>query len=105
VVKETSRRGFFISHVTACDGVIRVWRHWLADQASSKGADDAATPTSVDFDRFLWLDPGKNVGLRFRVFLGPMERIPLLSDVDDDSPVSYTLIYEGKSYFFNPKAS
>ncbi|EFY98188.2 Cyclin-like F-box [Metarhizium robertsii ARSEF 23] len=94
VVKEASRPGFYISQVNTCDGVIRVWRPWLAEKANLNGADEGLHSKIVDFDKFLWVDVGKNVGLRFRVVLGPTERLPLLSGPGDDSPVSYTLIYE-----------
>ncbi|KHN97033.1 F-box domain containing protein [Metarhizium album ARSEF 1941] len=94
VVKEASRPGFFISQVNTCDGVIRVWRQWLAERASFNGAEEVSDSKTVDFDQFLWVDVGRNVGLRFRVVLGPAERMPLLSGPGDDSPVSYTLIYQ-----------
>lgn len=97
VVKEASRPGFYISQVNTCDGVVRVWRPWLAEKANLNGADESLHSKIVDFDKFLWVDVGKNVGLRFGVVLGPAERLPLLSGPGDDSPVSYTLIYEGMS--------
>ncbi|OAQ68883.1 F-box domain-containing protein [Pochonia chlamydosporia 170] len=93
VVKESSKSGFFVSHVTTCDGFIRIWRQWLADMASSND-DEKSSSTTVDFDKFLWVGPGRDVGLRFRVELGPAERMPLLSGPGDDAPVAYTLIYE-----------
>ncbi|EFY92639.1 F-box domain containing protein [Metarhizium acridum CQMa 102] len=94
VVKEASKPGFFVSQVNTCDGIIRVWRGWLAEKSNLNGADEGLNSKIIDLDKFLWVDVGKNVGLRFRVVLGPAERLPLLSGPGDDSPVSYTLIYE-----------
>lgn len=114
VVKETTRRGFFVSHINTCDGVLRIWRHWLAEQAGLSGPADANADSGmsaedavrkgkggdyvdyVDFDKYLWVGPTKNVGLRFRVVPGPAETMPLISGPGDEAPVSYTLIYEGK---------
>lgn len=98
VVKESSKSGFFVSHVTTCDGFIRIWRQWLAEMASLND-DEKSSSTTVDFDKFLWVGPGRDVGLRFRVELGPAERMPLLSGPGDDAPVAYTLLYEGESSF------
>lgn len=93
VVKEASRPGIYYSHVNMCDGFVRIWRQWLAEMASLNDAEEIST--TVDFDRYIWVGPARNVGLRFRVVLGPTERMPLLSGPDNDSPVSYNLIYKG----------
>ncbi|KJZ77935.1 hypothetical protein HIM_02572 [Hirsutella minnesotensis 3608] len=34
VVQQSARPGLFLSHVNTCDGVIRVWRNWLADMSA-----------------------------------------------------------------------
>ena len=94
VAKESRRRGFFLSHVNTCDGVVRVWRQWLAERASF--SDEDLDEGGVDYDRYLWVDAARNVGIRFRVTLGPAETMPLISVPGDDTPVSYTLIYEGE---------
>lgn len=96
VVKESSRPGFYVSHTNTCDGVIRVWRDWLANLASASTVrEDEPESSAVDLDRFLWVDPAKNVGLRFLVRASPSERMPLISGPGDDAPVSYSLIYKG----------
>lgn len=97
VVKEASRPGIYYCHVNTCDGFIRIWRQWLAEMASLN--DTELSTTMVDFEKYLWVGPAKNVGLRFRVVLGPAERMPLLSGPGDDAPVSYNLIYEGKLFW------
>ena len=91
VVKEGPRHGLFISHVNVVDGVIRMFRHWLAELDRQNTSEETSTES-----RLLWVDNAKNVGIRFRVVPDPSERIPLLSGPDDDPPVSYTLEYEGK---------
>lgn len=94
VVKEGPRHGLFISHVNVSDGVVRVWRDWLARHASKNPSDGSGSPRNEE--DILWADPGKNVGLRFRVVPGPAERMPLLTGPGDDAPVSYVLEYEGE---------
>lgn len=95
-VKPSARQGLFLSHVNACEGVVRVWRRWLADRAAVR--DDRA---ATGGDGVLWVDAAKNVGLRFRVAAGDApEPAALLSGPcsDDEEPaVSYTLVYEGAS--------
>lgn len=98
VVKVTVQQGIYVSHVNVCDDVIRVWRQWLAERAASSGMhgeDEHDAVAAIDSNAILWVDAAKNVGLKFRVEMGPMERMPLLSGPGDDGPVSYTLIYQG----------
>jgi hypothetical protein len=95
VAKEGPKHGLFVSHVTVSDGVIRVWRDWLARRASETSAGGDLESSSAE-DRVLWADREKNVGVRFRVTLGPSEHMPLLSGGNDADPVSYTLEFEGK---------
>jgi len=70
VVKESARPGFYLSHVNTCDGVIRIWRGWLAELA-------------------------KSVARRFSNKVMPSERMPLIAGPGDDEAVSYSLVYEG----------
>lgn len=97
VVKHSSMRGLFVSHVNTCDGVLRVWRKWLADAAAGArdGNDDDGGSTAIDRDRFLWVDAAKSVGLRFRV--APAGASPHADGDDDEPAVSYTLVYQGMS--------
>ncbi|CAG7564079.1 unnamed protein product [Fusarium equiseti] len=85
LVKEGPRSGLFISHVNLVDGVVRVFRKWLAEAASKQDS----SPENV-----LWIDKNKDVGIRFSVALGPSETMPLISGPDDDPPVHYKLVYE-----------
>jgi hypothetical protein len=95
VIRQGPRRGLLASHVSVSDGVVRVFRAWLrriADAAAS-GALPPAKPPCDDED-ILWVDTAKTVGLRFKIRLGPMDRMPVLTGPDDEPPVTYTLIYQ-----------
>lgn len=91
LVKPGPKSGLFLSHVNVSDGVLRVWRHRLAEMA---GQVSGSEPTSTE-DQVLWVDAAQNIGLRFSVTPGPAERMPVLSGPDDLPPVSYRLKYEG----------
>ncbi|KAK1768136.1 F-box domain-containing protein [Phialemonium atrogriseum] len=76
----------FLGHVNVSDGVIRVWRDWLATAAS-------AAADSEPEEEVLWADAAQDVGLRFRVReIEPTaaER-PVLVAADEEAPVSYRL--------------
>lgn len=95
VVKEGPRPGFFVSHANVSDGVIRVFRQWLAEMAThSTHEGDLEMLSSID-QNVLWVDASKSVGLRFKVTPGPSQRMPLISGPDDEPPVTYTLVYKG----------
>ncbi|KEY74302.1 hypothetical protein S7711_00459 [Stachybotrys chartarum IBT 7711] len=94
VVKVGTRSGVFLRHVNISDGVVRLSRHWLARMASD-GANARAAGTCLgDDDTILWVDQGKDVGLRFSVHLAPSFTMPLISGPYDDPPVWYNLVYE-----------
>lgn len=95
VVKSGPKPGLFLSHVNISDGVIRVWRDWLAEMAQTQG--ELAKPT--DGKRILWVNAGQTIGLRFKVSPGPIDRMPVISGPEDHPPVSYHLQYEGLSTF------
>lgn len=85
LVKTGPRRGLFLSHVNINDGVVRVFRRWLAARAAG----------DEDTDPILWVDRNKTVGLKFGVRENADERRPAIwSEADEDLPVSYTLVYE-----------
>jgi hypothetical protein len=89
LVKEGPRSGLFISHVNIVDGVIRVFRKWLAKMASRQDKSQS------DSENILWIDTHNNVGIRFSVAPAASENMPLISGPDDDPPVHYKLVYEG----------
>ena len=95
--------GMFLSHVNVSDGIIRVWRQWMARQAeataASAGVDEvegngSATPNTTEI---LWADQSQIVGLRFRVMEKDMpqsEYRPVLTAADEEPPVAYRLEFE-----------
>lgn len=90
LVKTGPRRGLFLSHVNVNDGVVRVFRRWLAAKTAA-GAEGANRTEPI-----LWTDRYKTVGIKFRVQQDNVDvrRQPTLWADDDDPPVAYTLIYE-----------
>ncbi|CEI68945.1 hypothetical protein FVEN_g11922 [Fusarium venenatum] len=88
LVKEGPRSGLFISHVNLVDGVVRVFRKWLAEAASKQD------PTQCDTENILWVDKNNDVGIRFSVVPAPSETMPLISGPNDDPPVHYKLVYK-----------
>lgn len=90
MVKTGPRRGLFLSHVNVNDGVVRVFRRWLAAKTSETGAGGDEEP-------ILWTSRHKTVGLKFRVRqnVDARRRPAIWSEAEDeDLPVSYTLVYE-----------
>lgn len=86
LVKLGPRRGLFLSHVNVGEGVIRVWRDWLATRARA-GSDGGEV---------LWADADRTVGIR----VGLVEAVdrgdanlPVFVSSEEDLPVSYRLEY------------
>ncbi|RSM19342.1 hypothetical protein CDV31_001764 [Fusarium ambrosium] len=88
LVKEGPKRGLFISHVNIVNGVVRIFRNWLAEMASKQGLSSEGSESIV------WIGSHDNVGIRFRVVPAASETMPLISGPDDDPPVHYTMVYE-----------
>ncbi|KAM0294820.1 hypothetical protein ACHAPQ_002680 [Fusarium lateritium] len=88
LVKEGRRSGLFISHVNIVDGVVRVFRKWLAEMASKQDS------SHTESENIIWVGKHNNVGLRFSVAPAPSETMPLISGPGDDLPVHYKLIYQ-----------
>ncbi|GKT45163.1 uncharacterized protein ColSpa_05344 [Colletotrichum spaethianum] len=84
--------GLLASHSNVTNGVVRVWRHWLAKAAASSAICPAGDYT--DDSTTLWIDTAKNVGLRFRVTEVTQERLPPYRGFDEDPPVAYSLYYK-----------
>jgi hypothetical protein len=86
LVKGSPRRELFHSCVSVGEGILRVWRDWLAEQAT---CDDGG-----DRD-ILWADSKQTVGLRVKVV--EREAVPVGPPfrVGEERDVSYTLFYEG----------
>jgi hypothetical protein len=86
LAKSSPRRGLFHSCVNVGEGILRVWRDWLADQAKCEGGGDGD---------ILWADSKKMVRLRLKVV--EREAVPVGPPfrVGEERDVSYTLFYEG----------
>ena len=124
LVKVGPRRGVFLSCVNVGDGVMRIWRDWLAEQSKlwkkesierensssnhlqeqSKGTGtEQARRTGLsepkeEQRRMLWVDDKKTVGVKVRVKEKKWNRAaPILIMKDDEAPVSYAIEIEGKS--------
>lgn len=118
LVKLGPRRGVFYSFVNVADGVVRIFRDWLAkraDETPSNGPDprsgnltesgkkgfpgpDAGTHDACSEARMLWVDIRRNVGIRVRIKVRKWGRdMPLLLYRDEDPAVTYSMEYEGMS--------
>lgn len=85
LVKMGPKPGLFLSHVNIGDGLIRVWRDWLAAQART------SAPAPI-----LWADARQTVGVRFRVTEREQTGLAaaLLVEVSDEMPVAYRLEFD-----------
>jgi hypothetical protein len=109
LVKLGPKRGVFNNIVGISDGVVRIWRSWLAERFKGESVarnslnisiqevieeDDAASSKEA---RTLWVDDKKNIGLRVRIKQNEWQRreIPILVHRDEDPAVSYAMEYEG----------
>ena len=118
VVQPGPRRGIFKTLEEVSDGVVRIWRDWLAKNATSSNVLHSNPPVTVltpieynlgnesrpveaeleAFDmRMLWADTNKNVGIRVRVREQKWKRdAPVLLRKDEDIAISYEMQYEGQ---------
>ncbi|EON68215.1 hypothetical protein W97_07473 [Coniosporium apollinis CBS 100218] len=105
LVRVGPRNGLFRCFVEVEEGVVRVWRGWLGERACAGGKemlgakgkqrDDGVVEVRVEKEGILWVKPGENVGLRFRV----RERVfrregPVLLRMDEEVAVTYEIEYE-----------
>lgn len=94
IVKKGPRRGFYRSHSSVGDGVMRVWRDWLAASASTPAAKaETETTKGCEEDTILWADHGKTVGVRFGVT--PSDHATPSTEAGEEPAVEYTLHYRG----------
>ncbi|KAK7957162.1 uncharacterized protein PG986_006384 [Apiospora aurea] len=108
LVKVEPKRKLIVDAVNMTDGVIRVWRQWLASEASSPSAKPAqgqgqasvqssgsSSSSVLDDSAILWADSKQNCGLRMRVVEKADEQAPILVAAhSDDSAISYKLEFE-----------
>lgn len=98
VVKSGPRNGYFSSSTKIGDGLMRVWRDWLAERSQEMvSAKSPPMESREDSNkRLLWSSVKEDIGLRLRVVERKDLRPPLLRGRDEDPNVGYTLQYEGK---------
>lgn len=110
LVKLGPRRGLFLSCVSVGEGVMRIWRAWLAEMtrhvptspepASNRRSDgDAENGNGTDTgkERMVWIDNGRNVGIKVVVRERKWRRDqPILISRDEDVAVSYEIGFEGQ---------
>lgn len=93
LVKVMPGSNLLLSAVTAEDGVIRLFRSWLREQAQKEGNDS----------EIMWVDQDQNVGLKLRV--KEKRRAGQTASIlvhRDEMAVSYDVYIEGMSFLFNP---
>ena len=111
-------RGVFYSFVNVADGVVRIWREWLAKRANLTQKNvERSDVKSIDLEEVcekkckvahadaenteteastLWIDNHQNVGVRVRIAEKKwMRNAPVLLHRDEDPAVTYTMEYEG----------
>ncbi|PMD24546.1 hypothetical protein NA56DRAFT_745949 [Hyaloscypha hepaticicola] len=96
VVKTGPKKDLFLSCVTVGEGLVRVWRDWLAARAEDfrEGRDGEGRE---DGKGLLWSSVDRHVGLRLKVLEREdmvRDRGPVLVSRDEDPNVGYTLQYE-----------
>jgi len=98
--------GLLTSSVTIEEGVVRIWREWLARMvgtpnttaaADNKGKAQVVEQQVCEDERVLWVDNAKNVGLRLKVKERKWRRDnPILVSSEEEVAVSYSIEFEGK---------
>ena len=99
VVKTGPKKDLFLSCVTVGEGLVRVWRDWLAERAEDfRESQRKGWGWRRRWKGLLWSSVDKHVGLRLRVLDRDdmvRDRGPVLVSRDEDPNVGYTLQYEG----------
>lgn len=93
VVKVMPGTNLLLSAIEVVDGVVRLFRDWLRDQEqSSRNAPSHSTDGPI-----LWVDAGRNVGLKLRVRHKEVshQQFPILVHRDEMPPASYEVDIEG----------
>jgi hypothetical protein len=123
LVKIGPRHGLFTCFVDVEEGVLRVWKDWLAETAAKCRRSEAGTQgeivekvgkgkdivmeidntvedrkSDVTDPQILWVSQSKNSGIRFNVKEKKFRRdAPILIRADEGMPVSYEIEYDGMS--------
>ena len=98
------RRGIFSNLINVTEGVIRIWRDWLAQRATTsvfERAEDSSrlsdpVDSRVTNEHMLWVDDKKNAGIDVYIKENRWRReVPVLLHRDEDPAVSYVMEYKG----------
>jgi len=109
LVKVSNSRGLLQTSVGISDGVIRVWRNWLAGRCGASVENSSCdtrpgTSKGIDGeevkDGLLWADNKKHVGLRMSVIEKQNPDQFVVDSPEEDAFVSYVLQYEGMSLLY-----
>lgn len=95
LVKPGPRPDTILTAVEVCEGTVRVWRDWLAEQAK-KVPPPASSGHPKHDSAILWCNTAnETVGVRFRVKERKWKRDnPILISADEEVAVSYTVDLE-----------
>ncbi|PVH71923.1 hypothetical protein DL98DRAFT_520742 [Cadophora sp. DSE1049] len=93
VVKVGPRKGIFQGCITVGEGLTRIWRDWLGNQAKKNRSSNAAELESQD-ERLLWSSMKEHTGLRLNVIERKDSTAGSTRRNADDENVSYILQYE-----------
>jgi hypothetical protein len=118
MVKIGPRHGLFTCFVDVEEGVLRVWKEWLAEIAAKGQQEQISTlveaeqadkgkeavrethgdNANLEDSRILWVSPARNSGIRFNVKERKFRRdTPILLRADEAMPVTYEIEYDGMS--------
>ena len=109
LVKLGPRRGVFLSCIDVLRKTTsRIWREWLAENASKDDENPATSRLELtelaknsDCKQIIWIDSNKHFGIRVRVRERKWRRnMPILMRKDEDQAISYSMELEGRSIAF-----
>lgn len=105
-------RGQSTTCVNLVDGVLRLWRDWLAEQAMRSalcgggGGEEECNLRALDDPRILWVDVKKNIGLKLRIHertnTDTQETPPddfAHRQLNDEDTHTYEIEFEGRVIF------
>jgi hypothetical protein len=94
LVKVVPGTNLLLSAIEVVDAVVRLFRDWLRDQGQRSSSD---APSNSGDCPILWVDAGRNVGLKLRVRQkeDSHQQFPILVHRDEIPSASYEVEIEG----------
>lgn len=105
LVEPGRKSRWYLSSAVVSEGVIRLFRPWLAEQAGKQSifSREESIDWKDDQRGTVWVNDGKNVGVRFNVREHRWRREnPILVHSDEEVAVSYEVQFEGKHTHHTP---